>query len=332
MVESKRLRLIGEAITPVIVPKPKFYLQGCQVTICREPQENTRGYLPFPRSGHTGKLVKGVRKAPTVKKWFQGFIVVDFPGTNTQAKKKLNWFLSLEGFGAQQTDGMGKILWLESKEIVPVKKQPKQPKLKIRKGLGDHPKIVEQAITALLLHDFVHTEKHPSKIYQEVEIKNKLIRETCKLHHTNGGAISNNWLIPIIKKYDGLASFLSRKIPRAEERRYDYLNGEIDCKAVAEQITEKQTAVKALYAYIYYDKTFARFYETLAFADNKLRNHLLLAVNLLINDFKKGKLKVENNKIVQVSTPTSEIKEETKKFLSGSMVLKCTDSSKKGAE
>jgi len=183
------------------------------------------------------------------------------------------------------------------------------------------------AIKALLLHDFVHTEKHDSKIYQEVQIKSPFIREACKNHH-NGEKI-DNWLLPIIKKYDGLASFLNRKIPRREERRYDYDNGIIDCKAVANEIERRQENVNELYNYIFYDKTFSRFYETIDYANNKLRKHLLLAVNLLINDFKKGKIKVENNKVIRVSMPTAEKEEETKKFLSGSKVLKRIYPSKK---
>ncbi len=328
---SKRLRLIGEVITPIVVNSPFFYIKGCKITVTKEPRENERGYLPYPKKSHYGKLIKGVRKAPTIRKCFQGFIVVDFPRNNNQAREKLQWFLSLEGLGAHQNNGMGKIKWVEKKEIIPRRKQPLEKKLKIRKGLGHHPKPLQTAIKALLLHDFVHTEKHDSKIYQEVEITSSFIREACKKHHTNGEERSNNWLIPIIKKYDGIASFLSRRIPRKEERRYDYENGEIDCKKLAEEIATKQHSVYVLYNYIYYNKTMARFYETITFANNKLKTHLLLAVNLLINDFKKGKLTLENNRVKIVSQPTRD-KGETEKPISESKVLKRIYSAKKGVE
>ena len=36
------------------------------------------------------------------------------------------------------------------------------------------------------------------------------------------------------------------------------------------------------------EKSIAKFYETITYANNKLRTHLLLAVNLLINELKKG--------------------------------------------
>ena len=332
MVISKRIRLIGKTITPIIVPKPYFYIKGCKVSITREPKENEKGYLPYPRRMHYGKLVKGLRKAPTIKNCYQGFLVVDFPGNNKQTEKRLQWFLSLRGLGKHQNNGMGKIQWLERRVVTPKKRTPRRKKLVIRKGLGHHPKPLQTAIKALLLHDFVHTEKHSSKIYHEVEITNQFIREACKNHHENGSKQNNtNWLIPIIKKYDGLASFLNRRIPRKEEKRYDFENGEIDCKAVALEISEKQNNVYSLYNYIYYNKTLARFYETITYANNKLRTHLLLAVNLLISDFKKGKLTLENNKLVIVSQPTKD-KGETEKPISKSKVLKRIYTSKKGAE
>ncbi len=333
MAKNKRSRLIGELITPIVINTPFFYIKGCKISVTKEPRENEKGYLPYPRKKYYGKLIKGVRKAPTIKKCFQGFVVVDFPGNNNQAREKLQRFLSLEGLGAHQKNGMGKIKWREQQEITPVRKTPQEKKLTIRKGLGKHPKPLQTAIKALLLHDFVHTEKHSSKIYHEVEITNSFIREACKKHHENGSEQNNNnWLIPIIRKYDGLASFLNRRIPRKEEKRYDYENGEIDCKAVAEEIATKQHSVYALYNYIYYNKTIARFYETITYANNKLRTHLLLAVNLLINDFKKGKITLENNRVKIVSLPTKEKEEENEKFLSKSLVLKRINPSKKGVE
>ncbi|MHA1364976.1 MAG: hypothetical protein ACTSP5_01005 [Candidatus Heimdallarchaeota archaeon] len=326
MSNNKRLQLIGKTISPIITKKPIFFIKGCKVTFTRKLEFTRQAFGIYPKKIHYGKLVKGERKAPTIKSGYMGYIIVDFPGVSAQAEKKLTWFLQQESLGTHQNEGMGKIQWLEKKEINPVKRQPRKKKLVIRKGLGKHPKPLQTAIKALLLHDFVHTEKHDSKIYNEIEIHNGFIREACKNHHN--GEKSDNWLIPIIKKYDGLAAFLNRRIPRREERRYDYQNGDIDCKTVAEEITEKQQNIYSLYNYIYYNKTFARFYETIDFANNKLRKHLLLMVNLLINDFKKGKLVLKNNKIMVVSSPVKE--EENEKFLSESMVLKRINMSKKG--
>jgi hypothetical protein len=318
MSNNKRLQLIGKTISPIIVKQRIFFIKGCKVTITRKTNFTEQGYPPYPKKITYGKLVKGERKAPTVKNGYMGYVIVDLPGKDTSAKRKLTWFFKQEALGAHQNEGLGKIQWLKKK-------------LTIRKGLGHYPKPMRTAIKALLLHDFVHTSRHESKIYQEVNIHNSFIREACKNHHENGEIEQNNWLIPIIKKYDGIAAGIARRIPRREEQRYDYQNGEIDCKAVAEEITEKQQNIYSLYNYIYYNKTIARFYETITFVNNKLKDHLLLAVNLLINDFKKGKLIVQNNKVMIVSSSTRD-KGETEKPISESLVLKRINSSKKGAK
>ena len=109
MANSKRIRLIGELVTPIVVNSPFFFIKGCKISITKEPRENEKGYLPYPRKKHYGKLIKGERKAPTIRKCFQGFVIVDFPGNNNQARKKLQWFLSLESLGAHKNNGMGKI-------------------------------------------------------------------------------------------------------------------------------------------------------------------------------------------------------------------------------
>jgi len=261
-----------------------------------------------------------------------GYVIVDFPGKATATRKRITWFLQQEALGAHQNEGMGKIQWLEKREKTPQNKGLIKKKLVIRKGLGHYPKPMITAIKALLLHDFVHTSRHESKIYQEVNIHNSYIREACKNHHENGEIEQNNWLIPIIKKYDHLASLMKRKIPTpATISRYDYENGEIDCKALAEEITEKQHNIYSLYNCVYYSKNINRFYESMTYAKNKLRNHLLLAVNLLISDFKKGRIIVQSNKLKIVSQPAKD-KGETKKPISESMVLKRINTSKKGAK
>ncbi|MHA1655234.1 MAG: hypothetical protein ACTSXO_12060 [Candidatus Heimdallarchaeota archaeon] len=329
--KNKRLRLIGKLLTPIVIEKPTFYIKGCRVTITKKAEEKENGRFAYPEKLFYGKLVKDRRRPPTVKTCFQGFVVVDCPGTNNQAKKKLQWFFDLDGLGRQQNEGMGRIRWLQKKEVAYVKKEPPKKKLRIRKGLGYYPKPMVRAITALLLHDFVHTEKHDSKIYHEVEITDELMREACKKHHQITEE-NENWLIPIIQKYDRLAALINRKKPLRKEKRYDYENGAVNCKQIAELITEKQKSIDALYNYIYYDKQFARFYEAINYANNSsLRKHLLLAVNLLINDFKKGRLVIKNNKVMIVSTPARD-KRETEKHLSKPKVLKRTYPPKKGAE
>ncbi len=305
-------------------------MRGCKVAITKHPEENERGYFPYPRRTHYGKLIKGDRRAPTLRKCYKGFVVVmfipDYPGGQEQTEKKLKWFLNLEGLGAHQNEGMGKIHWLERKECMRKKKLPKKRKFHYLKGLGSYSEPILIAIKALLLHDFVKTEKHISKIYQEVDIKNELIKEACKNHH-NKEYKGNNWLIPIIRKYDGLAAFITRKIPRKMTARYDYFNGELDFKELVKEIELNQYSTHELYNYIYNSKTLQRIPEAMNYSNNNLRKHLLLAVNLFINDFKKGLILVKDNEIRKVSIPAKE--EESKKFLSKSKVLKRIYPSKK---
>ncbi|MHA1127117.1 MAG: hypothetical protein ACTSQX_15930 [Candidatus Heimdallarchaeota archaeon] len=283
MSNNKQLQLIGKTISPIIMKNRVFYIKGCKVTITRKTNFTVQGYPPYPKKIAYGKLVKGERKAPTVKNGYMGYVIVDFPRQATATRKRITWFLKQEALGTHQNEGMGRIQWLEKREKPQQDKSLLKKKLVIRKGLGHYPKPMITAIKALLLHDFLHTSRHESKIYQEVNIHNSFIREACKNHHENGEIEQKNWLIPIIKKYDRHAAFINRRIPRREERRYDYQNGEINCAEIVEIIEEKQHNQDALYNYIYYNKTFARFYEAIDYASNKLKKHLLLAVNLLIN-------------------------------------------------
>lgn len=55
---------------------------------------------------------------------------------------------------------------------------------KIRKGLGiNYPEELQRLLIALMLHDFVHTEKHPSKIFQQIIIEDEVVRDACLNHH-----------------------------------------------------------------------------------------------------------------------------------------------------
>lgn len=56
----------------------------------------------------------------------------------------------------------------------------------------------------LIMADFVHTEKHQSKIFLQITINDDEIREACLNHH-NGERLSNPYHSPI-QYYDGLAS------------------------------------------------------------------------------------------------------------------------------
>ncbi len=109
-------------------------------------------------------MIKWQRRAPTIRKCYKGYVVVDLRSRllreGGQTEMKLKWFLNLDGLGSHQNEGMGKIQWLERKESLTKKKLPRKRKFRYLKGLGNYPEPMLKAIKALLLHDFVKTEKH----------------------------------------------------------------------------------------------------------------------------------------------------------------------------
>ncbi len=307
-----RLRLIGVLISPIIVNRYTFYVKGCKVTISKESKERESGYFPAPLRRSYTRLTKGERRVPITRRGYKGYIIVDFPGLDAQAAKRLQWFLEQDALGSFKNDGMGKVMWRIVKTVTPVKKAQPFKKFRIREGLGSYPEPVMKAITALLLHDLVHTEKHQSKIYQEVKIEDEEIWRACKNHHNN--ETKGNWLVPIIKKYDQLAAIITRRhLDQQLERieRYDKENGIIDFKQLAEEIEDRQNNPHQLYKYIKDSFEFERITEAIQFSKDNLKRHLLLSVNLLLNDYNKGKIKIEKNKIKLISPSEKNVDEST---------------------
>lgn len=292
--ERKLYTLEGKLLSPLISSTPFYKKKGCWVRVVGEHGTNKK-----PRRRFVGKLVKGERKAPTVLYAYRGFVQVSYVTTSEeQARKRINHFLAQDNLGSKANEGFGKVVWINY-QVEPYQKDPapkKWKKLRIRKGLGpNYPEELKKLLLALMLHDFVHTERHPSKIYQQITIEDDLIKEACLNHHN--GEKSENWLIPLIKYYDQLASRISRKKPFKTEYRYDYLNGTIDFEKMVREIEGKQHSPHKLYNYIYNSKELNRIVESMDYGKKSLRNHLLLIVNLAINSYKNGRLLVEKRKL-----------------------------------
>ncbi|NPE09130.1 MAG: hypothetical protein GNW80_12670 [Asgard group archaeon] len=96
---------------------------------------------------------------------------------------------------------------------------------------------------------------------------------------------------------DILASLICRKKPYKRIGRYDKEKGEIDFQQLAQAIEQNQHSAFKLYNYIYQSKELRRLVESLNYGHNSLRNHLLMMVNLAINDYYSGKLTIKNEKI-----------------------------------
>ncbi len=64
----------------------------------------------------------------------------------------------------------------------------------------------------------------------------------------------------------------------------------IDFKKLAHEIAQVSTNVWKLYQYICNSKELALLNESLHHGHSALRNHLLVMTNLIVQDFKEGKL------------------------------------------
>jgi hypothetical protein len=295
-IKKKQVTLIGQLLTPIIALKPFYKKQGCWIKVVQDLKTEKKGRLSV-----IGKVVKGERQAPTLLRGYRGFVKISaVAASEERAQKRVKSFLNSDYLGSKTNEGFGKVKWLQLFTEDYQSPKPRQhKKLKFRKGLGpNYPKELHRLIRALLLHDFVHTEKHPSKIYEQVTIEDEEIREAC-LHHHN--TLSTNRLHPLIQYYDGLASWISRKKPFVVLSKYDSQNGRINFKKLKKEIEQHQYSAFKLYQFVYQSKDLKRIVESMTYGKNPLRNHLLLMVNLAINDWRSQKLIITKGKFQMVS-------------------------------
>ena len=253
-----------------------------------------------PLRAYVGKLVKGERKVPTKQIAYRGCVrITTIDWNEEKGRKNIQSFLNKDHLGKKTNEGYGMVQWVNYKEtqFKPMPQKPKRKKLKFRKGLGpNYPIELQRLLIALMLHDFVHTEKHPSKIFREITIDDEEIKEACLNHHNN--SVKENMLLPLIRYYDGLASYITRKKPFKTLTRYDYQKGEISFEKLAKEIEEIQQSAFKLYNYIYRSKELTRIVESMTYGGTKLRSHLLLMVNLAVNDYLSGKVIIRKGALI----------------------------------
>jgi len=292
-----KVTLIGRLETPMVVAKPFIKKNGCWIRVVGDP--NTEKY---PLLTPIGKLVKGEQKTPTVLRGYRGFVKVSCVGNSKEKLlTKLDSFLLKRFLGGHTSEGYGRVNWLECKikEYTPNNNSFRK-KIKIRKGLGtNYPIELQRLLIALMLHDFVDNELHPSKIYHSITIEDEKIRDACVNHHN--GEESTNKLLLLVKHYDRLASRLFRKKKVNVHQRYNKGNQKIDLQKLVQELEEKQYSAYKLYNYIYNSNDLNRIVESLRFGENNLRNHLLVMVNLAINDYYWKKLIITKG-IISLST------------------------------
>ena len=273
--EKKIITLTGRLETPIITRKPFIRKKRCWIKIVRNLQEEK-----YPKFTPLGKLVKGERKAPNVLNGFRGFVKITSVDISIEKlKRRIEPFLQKQFIGQYTKEGLGRVTWINCMlENYKPKRIAKRRKLKIRKGLGgNYPKQLQRLLTALMLHDFVHTELHPSKIYHQITIEDEEISEACLNHHNKEK--NGNQFVKLIN-------------------RYDFDNGEINFSKLKEEIERRRNSAYRLYNFIYQSEELKRTVEAMDYKYSSLRTHLLLMVNLAINEYHMGTLKIMNDRII----------------------------------
>ncbi|MFX0052883.1 MAG: hypothetical protein ACFE8U_16520, partial [Candidatus Hermodarchaeota archaeon] len=86
-----------------------------------------------------------------------------------------------------------------------------------------------------LLHDFVHTPHHRSKIYVDLEFADRDYKAYLAQHHEK----SNDPFLKCFQKYDQQAAILTRKIRSPRTNRYTWASGEsLNFNQLATEIQE----------------------------------------------------------------------------------------------
>lgn len=207
--------------------------------------------------------------------------------TIQKAKGKLKELLTIENIGRYCREGLGRINWCKGRISTRSRhcKRKQFGRVKIRKGLPHQlPKRIQRLVRYAMLHDFVHTSKHKSKIYIEPQVTDV---EDLRQHLES----SQNLLIQTFQKYDRIAASMTRKIRSPRTNRYTWeAKGKIDFEQLATEIKGLEKNIWRLYQYIHESKELQQLNESLNYGHSSLRYHILLIVNLIVQDYLRGKL------------------------------------------
>lgn len=130
----------------------------------------------------------------------------------------------------------------------------------------------------------VHTTKHKSKIYVEIQVED--IQE-LKNHHEP----TQNKLINTFQKYDRIAASMTRKVRSPRKNRYTWeAQRRVDFNQLKQEIEKVENNIWRLYQYIYESKELQALNESLNHGHSSLQYHLLLIANLIVQDYLRGKL------------------------------------------
>ena len=268
---NKWIKLTGITKSPIVSKRTRFFYKIGVVSLQGRP----RTY---------GKLTKGKRQPPmTFRAWFGSveFIVPSY---------KLEEALEIEAIGKYTNEGMGEIIWKDAKYVH--KPLDTKQKIRFRKMLPTNlTETQHKLLIAMLLHDCVHTERHNSKIYVKVELQDDYVSQLVNNHHNYQCDEREIPLLSILQYYDRLSSSLSRKFRFSTTSRYRVSELEkIDFHSLARDLEHRQHSLYALYSYIYKSQELKKVNEALVYGFSSLKNHMLLMVNLYLNDTRQSKV------------------------------------------
>lgn len=279
-----QLILHGKFITPLITKRTTFKIKGC----------NTK--FSQPRRRIYSKIHSTKPMFPYALICYLGEFELSYSySSKNRANKKIHELLRIKSIGRYSSEGLGKIQWIKG-ELHPSstrsenKKQRNSRRIRIRKGLPHNlPTKIQQLIRYALLHDFVHTPRHKSKIYIEPLFDDGEFITLLRQHHDN----SNNVLIQTFQKYDRIAASITRKIRSPRTTRYNwYSTQNIDFTELCRNIKEVVPNIWKLYKYIYESKALTCISEALEYGHTSLRDHLLIIANLIVQDFQQNRIEV----------------------------------------
>ncbi len=278
---SQECRLVvrGQLLTPMITKKIKFTLLGCKATIINPRRRYylkinaSKPMYPYSYISYLGKIEIKVKSSSL-----------------TVLNQKCKLLLQKTHIGRYQSEGLGEIKWKGGyidNYVTKSEKHVKERKLRIRKGLPLKLTLEQQKLLKYaLLHDFFHTPRHQSKIYQEPQIKDQQLVEKIKKHHEK----TTNPMIKQFQYYDRLAASITRKIRSPIISRYNWQakksRRRINFTKLAKEIQEvAETNIWNLYRYMYESKELRLVNESMTYGHTTLRNHLLVIANLIVQDF-----------------------------------------------
>jgi hypothetical protein len=287
--------LEGKTITPIITKRRSWHIRrGGQVRLVKT------------RKTAYSKITVGARRPPSVFYGYEGTVQIRRRcSTETGALVLLNYFLQITKLGRFKNEGMGLIdwqrTWIEDYQR-PQGKHKRSPKIRIRQNLpkgepahGGLPDAIQRLLLYYLLHDFFKTEKHPSKIFQELELDDTALMETLRKSHDK--VKPDDPFLRAMTRYDQLAAMLGRTRYAPVNDRYNFQAQQnrkrlTDQTQLAHEISQvvNEKGVYDLYRYIYESEELDWLVETRECGYSSLRTHLLLGANMIVHSYQKGYL------------------------------------------